>query len=234
MIITTTTNEVLCVDKFNSIFELIQFITDCTWKAVCQITLEIGSLSSPQFPADIGNIWHTRQCWGYVYPVNKFGVTTQVKRQSHRAVFSLVLWFYFKILNREKKELKMCQTVTQKAFAHSGAYQINGVHTEFLLHKFTNQYFLIITQYEKLNNIFIACNDIALSGIVNSRSLSVKHQFGLTTDEIESSIRFLLNNIQLPNFDKDMEVVVCLGLKEYNGKILKQILSVLNRFGQTE
>lgn len=127
----------------------------------------------------------------------------------------------------------MSRTVARNPFAHSEAYEINGIHTEFLLHKFTNRYLLIITQYEKLNNIFIACNDIALSGVLNSsRSLNVNHQFGLTTDEIESGIRFLLNNIQLPNFDKDMEVVVCLGLKEYNGKILKQILSILNRLGQ--
>lgn len=128
----------------------------------------------------------------------------------------------------------MSGTAAQKPFDHSEAYEINGIHTEFLLHKFTNRYLLIITQYEKLNNIFIACNDVALSGIVNSRSLNVKHQFGLTTDEIESGIRFLLNNIQLPGFDKDMEVVVCLGLKEYNGKILKQILKVLNGLGQKE
>lgn len=126
----------------------------------------------------------------------------------------------------------MSRTVARSPFAHSEAYEINGVHTEILLHKFTNRYLLIITQYEKLNNIFIACNDIALSGVVNSRALSVNHQFGLDTDEIESGIRFLLNNIQLPDFDKDMEVVVCLGLKEYNGKILKQILSILNRLGQ--
>lgn len=126
----------------------------------------------------------------------------------------------------------MCKFVAQKPFAHSEAYEIDGIHTEILLHKFTNQYLLVITQYEKLNNVFIACNDIALSGIVNSRSLTVKHQFGLDTDEIECSIRYLLNNIQLPNFDKDMDVVVCLGLKEYNGKILKQISSVLNGLGQ--
>lgn len=126
----------------------------------------------------------------------------------------------------------MSRTVLRKAFQHSEAYEINGIHTEFLLHKFTNRYLFVITQYEKLNNILTACNDIALSGIANSRSLSIKHQFGMSTDEIESGIRFLLNNIQLSDFDKDLEVVVCLGLKEYNGKFLKQILSILNRLGQ--
>lgn len=127
----------------------------------------------------------------------------------------------------------MCPAATQKAFSHSEAYNIDGIHTEIVLHKFTNRYLLIVTQYEKLNNVFVACNDTAVSGVIRNRSLNIKHQFGMTTDEIECGIQFLLTNMQLPNFDKDMEVVVCLGLKEYNGKILKQITSVLNRLGQS-
>lgn len=127
----------------------------------------------------------------------------------------------------------MCPAAMQKPFDHSEAYKIDGVHTEIVLHKFTNKYLLIVTQYEKLNNVFVACNDAAVSGVIRNRSLNIKHQFGMTTDEIECGIRFLLTNIQLPNFDKDMEVVVCLGLKEYNGKILRQITGVLNRLGQT-
>lgn len=128
----------------------------------------------------------------------------------------------------------MSVTESKKAFAHSEAYSINGTHTEILLHKFTNKYLLIVTQYEKLNNVFVACNDIALSGIVQNRSINVKHQFGMTNDEIECGIRFLVTNLQLPNFDRDMDIVVCLGLKEYNGKILKQVVSVLNRLGQSD
>ncbi|XP_031638591.1 uncharacterized protein LOC116350794 [Contarinia nasturtii] len=127
----------------------------------------------------------------------------------------------------------MSPATTQKPFAHSEAYKINGIHTEILLHKFTNKYLLIITQYEKVNNVFIACNDVALTGIVQNRSLNVKHQFGVITDEVECGVRFFLTNMQLPNFDKDMDVVVCLGLKEYNGTILRQIASVLSRLGQT-
>lgn len=127
----------------------------------------------------------------------------------------------------------MCPAATQKPFALSEAYKINGIHTEILLHKFINRYLIIITQYEKLNNVFIACNDVALTGVINNRSLNVKNQFGMTTDEIECGIRFLLTNMELPGFDKDMEVVICLGLKEYNGKILKQMTNLLSRLGQT-
>lgn len=127
----------------------------------------------------------------------------------------------------------MNSAASQTPFAYSEAYKINGVHTEIILHKFANKYMLIITQYEKLNNIFTACNDVAVSGVTKDGYVNVKNKFGMTTDEIECGIRFLLTNIELPNFDKDMEVVVCLGLKEYNGKILKQIGSVLNRLGKT-
>lgn len=93
---------------------------------------------------------------------------------------------------------------------------------------------LVITQYEKLNNVFVACNDTAVSGVVTNRFVNVTNKFGMTTDEIECGIRFLLTNIDLPNFDKDMEVVVCLGLKEYNGKILKQLLSIINQLGESK
>lgn len=127
----------------------------------------------------------------------------------------------------------MSSAAVKTPFAYSEAYKINGIHTEIILHKFTNKYLLIITQYEKLNNVFTACNDTAISGVVNNRFINVKHKFGMTTDEIECGIRFLLTNIQLPNFDRDLEVVVCLGLKEYNGKILKQLAGVLSRLGQT-
>lgn len=140
------------------------------------------------------------------------------------------------IFQQNKKEIqvvfiesKMNKSSQQKSFDVSEAYTIDGIHTEILLHKFVNKYLLIITQYEKLNNVFVACNDIALSGIVQNRSLNIKHQFGMTSDEIECGIRFLLNNIKLPNFDRDLDVVVCLGLKEYNGKILKQVTGVLNQ-----
>lgn len=119
-------------------------------------------------------------------------------------------------------------------FTFSEAYEINGVHTEIVLHKFTNRHLLIVTQYGKLNNVFTACNDVSIAGVVRNQSLDIKHQFGMTTDEIECGIRFLLSNVQTPHFIKDREVVICLGLKEYNGNTLKQIAGALNRLGQPE
>lgn len=130
----------------------------------------------------------------------------------------------------------MTEILNQKPFAFSEAYEINGTHTEIILHKFVNKYFLIVTQYEKLNNVFSAAKDFSVSGDVRDQSFEIKHNFGMTSDDIECGIRFLLTNIQSPHFrfDSNMNVSVCLGLKEYNSKFLKQIISVINRLGQPE
>lgn len=123
--------------------------------------------------------------------------------------------------------------MSSNAFDFTDAYSINGVHTEVLLHKFTNKCLLFITQYEKLNNVFVACNDIAFSGMVQNRMLNVKHLFGTTSDEIECGIRFLLTKSTFAaSFRNDLEIVVCLGLKEYGPAVLKLIKEVLDSIGQ--
>lgn len=124
--------------------------------------------------------------------------------------------------------------VVERPFAITQAYEINGVHTEIVLHKFVNRYLLIITQYEKLNNIFTAFNDFSVTGTMKNQSLDIKHQFGMATDEIECGIRFLLSKIQTSMLKNDLEVVICLGLKEYNGEILKQLADVINQLGRFE
>lgn len=123
-------------------------------------------------------------------------------------------------------------SVARKAFDYIEAHDINGVHTEILLHKFANKYLLIITQYEKLNNVFVACNDIVFSGLMENRSLHLKHQFGMTTDEIECGIRYLLAKINLKTFKNEFDVIICLGLKKYNAAILKLIEGILNKLDE--
>lgn len=81
---------------------------------------------------------------------------------------------------------------------------------------------LIITQYQKIGNIFSACNDIAFTGDVSNQCLDVKHRFGKTSDEIECGIRYLLTNLRL-----DKNVVICLSLKENSRAVMNEILKVL-------
>lgn len=115
-------------------------------------------------------------------------------------------------------------TSDKMKFNYLNAFEINDVHTDVVFHKFANKYLLIITQYEKINNVFVVNNEIAFNGVIRNQCLNIKHQFGKTTDEIECSIRFLINKM---NINTDREFVVCLGLKEYNRDVLKAIEKAL-------
>lgn len=109
-----------------------------------------------------------------------------------------------------------------QAFHTITASVINGIHTDFVFHKFANKYFIIVTQYEKISNIFVASNDIALTGVISRQSLSVQHKFGKTSDEIECALQFLLTNLKL-----NLDVVISLTLKEYNRSVLYEIKKIL-------
>lgn len=110
----------------------------------------------------------------------------------------------------------------QPAFAAIIAKEINGVHTDFVFHKFANKYFIIVTQYEKISNVFVASNENVVTGIVSKRSFNVQHKFGKTTDEIECAIQYLATSLQL-----DMDAVITLSLKECNRTIVNEIKGVL-------
>lgn len=112
---------------------------------------------------------------------------------------------------------------SQSAFNKVTACTINSIHTDFVCHKFANKHLILVTQYEKIGNIFVASNEIAFSGIINSQSLCVNHKFGKTTDEIECAIQYLLSNLQLGSGGKDLDIVICLTLKEYSRAILTEI-----------
>lgn len=111
----------------------------------------------------------------------------------------------------------------KQAFDTIAAFEINGIHTDFVLHKFANKYMIIITQYEKIGNVFVASNDIAFTGVISNQSLNIKHRFGKITDEIECAISYLLTNLKLK-----LDVVICLSLKEYNRSIINEIQKILS------
>lgn len=116
---------------------------------------------------------------------------------------------------------------TSSAFDYAEAHKVNGVHTEIVLHRFANKYLLFITQFERVNNILVACNEFTFNGIIKNSMLNVKYLFGTTSDEIECGIKFLLNKTTL-ELTKDVDVVICLGLKEYGPKVLKQLKALLD------
>ena len=103
-------------------------------------------------------------------------------------------------------------------------FEINNIHTDVVFHKFANIYMLIVSQYEKINNVFVVSNEIAFNGVIRNQCMNVKHKFGKTTDEIECVIRFLISRLSI---DTNVDVVICLGLKEYNRDVVKALESAL-------
>lgn len=110
----------------------------------------------------------------------------------------------------------------EQAFDTIIAKEINGVHTDFVYHKFANKYFIVVTQYEKISNVFIASNENAVTGVISKRNFNVQHKFGKTSDEIECGIKYLVTSLQL-----DMDVVISLALKECNRAVLNEIKGFL-------
>lgn len=100
---------------------------------------------------------------------------------------------------------------------------INGIETDIVCHKFQNRVFLIITQLQKLTNIYLVKNQTN-SGISNQKIFSIQHKFGAISDEIEAGIRFILNNMQNNN-----EIVISLGIPDMNKTVLKEIKDVLQK-----
>lgn len=108
----------------------------------------------------------------------------------------------------------------------SQAYEINGIHTEFVLQPFDGKFLLIITQYEKITNFFVASKDveIAYAGADKNYFIDIKHLFGTTSDEIEFGIRNFMKKINKP-----VEIYFCLGLKHTTPDLIKQIQLVLDK-----
>lgn len=142
----------------------------------------------------------------------------------------------FKVLFRlNQPKNYLAEAMSSIAFDVSEACTINGIHTEILWHKFANKCLLFITQYEKLNNVYVASRDMAFSGVLSNQMLTIKHLFGTSSDEIDCGIRYLLSQSKLvAPIQNDLEIVVCLGLKEYNPAIVKQIKGVLDTIAQKE
>ncbi|XP_055839836.1 uncharacterized protein LOC129907580 [Episyrphus balteatus] len=129
----------------------------------------------------------------------------------------------------------MCKTTT-KGFDAQLCAKINGIRTEFVLQRFVNKWFLLITQYEKMCNIFSVQFDQKQGDCSvpvpppnyddPSVPITITNTFGTDTDEARSAIQFLVNKSNLGKCPT--ELIISIGLKEINGKVLREISSVLN------
>ncbi|XP_035792573.1 uncharacterized protein LOC118466852 [Anopheles albimanus] len=120
-------------------------------------------------------------------------------------------------------------TSLEQAFDHIETIDIGGHPTDIVYHRFANKLFLIITQHQKMANVYTvrshshADPDMALGTAgpptgVNSRIYTIKHTFGASSDEAEAAIRYLMNFI-----DQRDEIVLTLALKQIDKATLDQI-----------
>ncbi len=116
---------------------------------------------------------------------------------------------------------------TEPGFQKSFSIEINGIQTDILLHRFINKILLIINQYEKINNVFVARNEHTFNGLVQNKSVDIQHKFGKDTDDIQSALMYLIPRVPVLR-NSELDMVVNIGLKEVNKNVLGTLEQVLN------
>uniref|UniRef100_A0A182P9E2 Uncharacterized protein n=1 Tax=Anopheles epiroticus TaxID=199890 RepID=A0A182P9E2_9DIPT len=117
-------------------------------------------------------------------------------------------------------------TTEPAAFDHIETIVIEGQPTDIVYHRFANKLFLIITQHQKVANVYTvrshAHNDLSGDGGEapdrSNRIYTIKHTFGASSDEAEAAIRYLMNFLQQSD-----EIVITLGLRRIDKATLDQI-----------
>lgn len=111
--------------------------------------------------------------------------------------------------------------------------KINEIPTEFVVQKFKNQQIFIISQYGKMGNLFSVRFDKVEDNFSRPVQvgigipITINCNFGPDTDEARAGITFLVNKTRLGQLQK--EFLISFGLKEINGKILREVAAVLEK-----
>ncbi|XP_021706501.1 uncharacterized protein LOC110678186 [Aedes aegypti] len=119
---------------------------------------------------------------------------------------------------------------SEKAFDYIETIQIGDHPTDIVYHRFANKSFLLITQRQKVTNVYTVRNQAGNepggggAELGSNRIYSIKHTFGAASDETEAAIRYLMNFIS-----KNDEIVITLGLKEIDKGSLDQIGAQLRK-----
>ncbi|XP_013102306.1 uncharacterized protein LOC106083684 [Stomoxys calcitrans] len=133
-----------------------------------------------------------------------------------------------------------CSQEKVSGFAKQFACTINGETTEFVFHPFANKWFILITQYGRVPNMYSVQFDLkrsdgiplAIQGPINhpqfhmSVPITVTCNFGADKDETRSAIQFLVNRSKLSRCPH--EFLIGLGIKELDGAVLREIAKVLD------
>uniref|UniRef100_A0A182SZV2 Uncharacterized protein n=1 Tax=Anopheles maculatus TaxID=74869 RepID=A0A182SZV2_9DIPT len=121
------------------------------------------------------------------------------------------------------------------AFDHIETIVIEGQPTDIVYHRFANKLFLIITQHQKVANVYtvrshahndLSGEDLAPTEDGSNRIYTIKHTFGASSDEAEAAIRYLMKFLQ-----QSEEIVITLGLRQIDKATLDQIGAQLRKIG---
>jgi len=103
--------------------------------------------------------------------------------------------------------------LNEKAYDFIQAFDINGIHTEFVAHKFVNKILIIITQFGKIANFYSVKNQVFNEVDRNTKVFDIQQKFGGPSIEIEGAVRYLMNFIG----NNPEEILICLALKNPDG-----------------
>ncbi|CAO1380666.1 unnamed protein product [Diamesa hyperborea] len=112
-----------------------------------------------------------------------------------------------------------------QAFDYAQCVEINNIPTEFVCHKFQNKIFLLITQLEKISNLYTVrnqvFNDPSMMSSNSTQIFDIQQKFGAPSIETEAGIRFLMNFIS-----QTSEMVICLAVKNNKNLEREELIAI--------
>lgn len=116
-------------------------------------------------------------------------------------------------------------TAAASPFQSITAIELDGVHTDIVLHRFADKICLLVTQFERISSVFVVHANTLHNGTVKTFK-EIEHRFGTDTDEIQSAIRNLVTATPQLN-DAPVDIVVTLSLRKIDGRTVKQLEGAL-------
>uniref|UniRef100_A0A1B0CRX2 Uncharacterized protein n=1 Tax=Lutzomyia longipalpis TaxID=7200 RepID=A0A1B0CRX2_LUTLO len=108
-------------------------------------------------------------------------------------------------------------------------YVIGGVDTDFVVHKFNEKLFVLITQFGKITNILTVSNERDFESDLfqkYNKHLNVQNKFGKDEDEVQAAVRRIFTQVECKGIQS---YVVSLGIREINKDSLGEIVEVLKQ-----
>lgn len=100
--------------------------------------------------------------------------------------------------------------------------KINGIHTDIFINNYSNQYFIVLTQLQKLGTLVSVEKDTAHSEGETKAVYSTKVLLGREDDQVHAAGRFLVEQLGLSK-----PVIFSFGLQDLSVPVLRAICQLL-------